>query len=166
MEYNIYSLGSWSLDTPDADERVGVAGKQSIAIGAPGQGDTGRGGASGAAAAGGEEVLSALVEVGDDALGFEIPDADAIVGGSAQPVAVGAEAHGVDDGAGIEGVQVLALGEVPQHRSAVLAAGGAQAAVGADGDGVDVAGVAAQVGEELELAEVPDLHGLVPAART
>lgn len=45
-----------------------------------------------------------------------------------------------------EGVEVLGLVEIPEHGGAVFAAGGAEGAVGGDGDGVDVAGVADMVG--------------------
>lgn len=42
------------------------------------------------------------------------------LGGGAQPVAVGGEGEGVDDVAGVQAVQALALCQVPQHRHAVL----------------------------------------------
>lgn len=48
------------------------------------------------------------------------PDLDAGPGGSAEPVAVGAEAQGVDDVTAVQRVQVLALVQVPQHGLAVL----------------------------------------------
>lgn len=44
-----------------------------------------------------------------------------------------------------------------------LATRGAEGSIRRDGDGVDVAGVAAMVGLELAVGEVPDLDGLVPA---
>ena len=43
------------------------------------------------------------------------PDLDGRPSGSAQPVAVGGEAHGADVIASIQSVQVLALIQVPQH---------------------------------------------------
>lgn len=49
--------------------------------------------------------------------------------------------------------------EVPEHGGAVLAAGGAEGAVGGDGDGVDVAGVADVVGLDPAGGEFPDLVG-------
>ena len=92
------------------------------------------------------------------ALALEIEDLDACRGGSAEPVAVGGEDEGVDDVTGLEGVEVLALVEVPEHGNTILAAGGSERAVGRDRDGVDVAGVAVVVGLELELRELPNLR--------
>ena len=71
----------------------------------------------------------------------------------------------MDDVAGLEGVEALALVEVPEHGGAVLAARRAEGAIGGDGDGVEVSGVANEVREELARVEVPDLDELVPAAR-
>lgn len=48
------------------------------------------------------------------------PDLDAGPGGCAEPVAVGAEAEGVDDVPSIQRVEVFALVEVPQHGLPVL----------------------------------------------
>ena len=90
-------------------------------------------------------------------LALKVEDLDAGGGGSAQPVAVGGEDEGVDNVTGLEGVEVLALVEVPEHGDTVLAAGSSERTVGRDGDGVDVAGVAVVVGLELELLELPDL---------
>jgi hypothetical protein len=92
------------------------------------------------------------------ALALEIEDLHARRRGRAEPVAVRREDEGVDDVASLERVQVLALVEVPQHRDAVLAPGRGERAVGRDGDGVDVPGVAVVVGLELELLELPHLR--------
>ena len=59
--------------------------------------------------------------------------------------------------AGVERVEVFRFVEVPEHGNAVLAAGGAEGAVGGDGDGVDVAGVADVVGLDAAGGEIPDL---------
>lgn len=59
--------------------------------------------------------------------------------------------------AGAQGVKVLGLVEIPQHGGTVLAAGGAERAVGGDGDGVDVASVANVVGLNAAGGEFPDL---------
>lgn len=59
--------------------------------------------------------------------------------------------------AGVEGVKVLGLVQVPQHGGSVLAARGAQGSVWGDGDGVDVAGVADVVGLETAGRELPNL---------
>ena len=58
---------------------------------------------------------------------------------------------------GGEGVEVLGLVQVPQHGGAVFATGGAEGAIGRDGDGVDVAGVANVVGLNAAGSELPDL---------
>ena len=59
--------------------------------------------------------------------------------------------------AGGQGVEVLGLVEVPEHGRAVFAARGAEGAVGGDGHGVDVAGVADVVGLDAAGGEFPDL---------
>jgi hypothetical protein len=64
----------------------------------------------------------------------------------------------VDFVAGLEGVEVLGFVEVPEHGCAVFAARGAEGAVGGDGDGVDVAGVADVVGLDSAGGEFPDLE--------
>lgn len=51
---------------------------------------------------------------------LQVPDLDAGGRGGAQPVAVGREAQRVDDVARVQGVQALALRQVPQHRHVVL----------------------------------------------
>ena len=87
------------------------------------------------------------------------------VGGGDEPVVLGGEAEGVDGGTGIEGVEMLAFRDVPQHDGAVLATGGAQGAIRRDGNGVNRSVVADELGAELHGRDVPDHHGLVPAAR-
>lgn len=138
-------------DAPRADDVVGVAGEQGLAVGGPGQRNTLR---VAALLAGALELGLELVDL---ALLLEIEDDDAAGGGSAEPVPVGGEDEGVDLVVGIERVQVLALVEVPQHGRAVLATGGAERAIGGDGDGVDVAGVADVVGLQLAGGELPNL---------
>ena len=56
-----------------------------------------------------------------------------------------------------ERVEVLGLVEIPEHGGAILAAAGAEGAVGRDGHGVDVAGVADVVGLDAAGGELPDL---------
>lgn len=48
------------------------------------------------------------------------PDLDAGASGSTQPVAVGAEAEGIDGVTAVQGVKVLAFVQVPQHGLTVL----------------------------------------------
>ena len=138
-------------DTPSADDVVGVTGEEGLAIGGPGQAD----------ALGVTALLSGSGELGlqliDLALLLKVEDDDAAGGGSAQPVSVGGEDEGVDLVVGIERVQVLALVKIPQHGGTVLATGSAEGAIGGDGDGVDVAGVAAVVGLQLAGGQLPNL---------
>ena len=61
--------------------------------------------------------------------------------------------------AGGQGIEVLGLVKVPEHGSAVFAARGAERAVGGDGHGVDVAGMAYVVGLDAAGGEFPDLLG-------
>ncbi len=61
----------------------------------------------------------------------------------------------------LEGVEVFRLVQVPKHGGAVFATGGAERAVGGDGDGVDIAGVAYMVGLDAAGGEFPDLDTYV-----
>jgi len=63
----------------------------------------------------------------------------------------------VDLVVGVERVEMLALVKIPEHRGTVLATGGAEGAIGRDGDGVDVAGVSDVVSLQLAAGELPDL---------
>ena len=140
-----------AVDAPDADHAVGVPSVQRRAVGRPRQRRA--------------RVLHALLgrrrevgpELDDRRLGLEVPDLDARGRGRAEPVAVGRERQRRDRVPGVERVEALALGQVPQARDAVLAARGAERAVGRDGDGGDVAGVLDEVEAELAVGEVPDL---------
>lgn len=59
--------------------------------------------------------------------------------------------------AGSQGIKMFGLVQVPEHGCAVFAAGGAEGAVGGDGHGVDVAGVADVVSLDPAGSEFPDL---------
>mmetsp|Transcript_9105 Transcript_9105/g.28847 ORF Transcript_9105/g.28847 Transcript_9105/m.28847 type:complete len:281 (+) Transcript_9105:58-900(+) len=146
-------------DAPDADVPVGVAGEEGGAVGRPAERD----------AVVRRRLLAHGGEVGlelvDDGLGLEVPDLDARRRRRAQPVPVRREDHRVDDVPRDERVEVLALVQVPEHGGAVLAARGAEGAVGRDGDRVEVPRVPHQVGAQLAVREVPHLDQLVPAAR-
>ena len=63
----------------------------------------------------------------------------------------------------LQSVEMLVVSEVPEHGLAVLAAAGAQGAVGAEGDGVEVPSVTHVVGLQLAVGQVPDLDILVPS---
>ena len=138
-------------NTPSADLVIRVSRKQRLAIRRPRQRHALR--------------LAALLahlhilrlELIDLALLLQIEDDDGGSGGGAQPIAVGREDEGVNFVAGGEGVEVLGLVEVPEHGGAVFAAGGAEGAIGRDGDGVDVARVADVVGLDAAVGELPDL---------
>ena len=138
-------------DTPAADLVVSVSSEQGLAVGAPGQGDT----------LGLPALLANLQVLGlqlvNLALLLEVEDDDAGGGGSAQPVAGGGEDEGVDLVTGGERVEVLGLVQVPEHGGSVLTTGGAQGAIGRDGDGVDVSGVTDVVGLDAAGSEFPDL---------
>lgn len=139
-------------NTPRADLVVGVTSEQRLAVVRPRERDALRL----------ARFLADLHVLGlklvDLALLLEVEDDDRGRGGGAQPVAVGREDEGVDLVAGGERVQVLGLVQVPQHGGAVLAAGCTERAVGRDGDGVDVAGVADVVGLDAAGGELPDLY--------
>lgn len=138
----------------DIDVTVGRSGEEHVAVRGPGQrGDPRES----------RDVLARLGDLVDDALGLEIPDLDAVVGGGTEPVVLRGERQGVDGGAGGQRVQVLALVDVPEHGSAVLATRGDQGAVRGDGQGVDDTVVTHQVGSQLAVGQVPDLDDLVPA---
>jgi len=138
-------------NTPSTDLVVGVTSEESLAVSAPGQGNT----------LGLTALLALLdvlgLELIDLALLLEVEDGDAGGGGSAEPVTVGGKDEGVDLIAGVERVEVLGLVKVPEHGGTVLATGGAERAVGGDGDGVDVTGVTNVVGLETAGSELPDL---------
>lgn len=96
----------------------------------------------------------------ENLLALKIKYLDAAGGGSTQPVSVGGEYESVDDVICFEGVQMLALVQVPKHGDAVLSSRGSERAIRGNGDGVDVAGVTVVVGLELELRQLPHLVGV------
>ena len=63
----------------------------------------------------------------------------------------------MDDVSSVKRAEVLALVQVPQHGDTVLATRGAEGTVRGNSDGVDVARVTRQVGDQLAVLEVPDL---------
>jgi len=146
-------------DLPDTDETISVSREESGSISRPGERD----------ALGILGLLTAVEELGtelvNNGLGLEIPDLDARVGGSAQPVAVGGEGKSVDDIAGLKRVEVLGVVQVPKHDNAVLATRGAKRTVRRNGDSVDVTSVANVVSSKLALGEFPNLDDLVPSTR-
>ncbi|RUS35573.1 hypothetical protein BC938DRAFT_476521 [Jimgerdemannia flammicorona] len=93
-----------------------------------------------------------LPEFIDNRLGLKIPDLNAGSGSGAQPVA------GVDDIPSLEGIQVLAFIEIPQHHDAILATRGAQRTIRRNGNSVNVASVPNVVRTELAFRKFPDLR--------
>merc|ERR1711971_1343650 len=116
-------LASGESDLPDADQVVGVACEEGLSVCGPGEGRARRSLGLGRR---GEDF--GLEFVHDD-FTFQIPDLDRSAGGGAEPVSVGREGEGVDGVAAVEGVEVLSLVEIPQHRLAVFAARRAQRTV-------------------------------------
>ncbi len=102
------SLSGGDGDLPDPDDAVGVAGEQRLSVGAPGHAEALRRVRGGVPA----DLRAQLLH---HVLGLQVPDLDGGPGGGAQPVAVGGEAQRVDGVGVVEGVQVLAVVEVPQH---------------------------------------------------
>ena len=66
--------------------------------------------------------LDVRLEVLHDVLRLKVPDLNRVLGRSAEPVAVGREAEGVDDGARIQRVQPLPLSQIPQQSPSGLTA--------------------------------------------
>ena len=99
------------------------------------------------------------LELINDGLGLQVPDLDAGRGGGAQPVTVGGEDQGVNDiiTLALQGVQVLALVQVPEHGDTITSTGSAKGTIGGNGDGVNVTGVSDVVGAQLALGKLPDL---------
>lgn len=81
-----------------------------------------------------------------NSLALKIEDFYTAGGGGTQPVSVWWENKGIDDVAGFERVQVLALVQVPKHGDAVFASWSSKRAIRRDGDCVDVTSVAVVVG--------------------
>merc|ERR1711994_270717 len=145
---------------PDTDDVVGVTSEQSLTVSRPSHGQALGWNRLPVARSAGHLWLQLLNHV----LALQVPDLDDRSGGGAQPVAVGREAQGVDDVIVVQGVQVLAIVQVPEHGLGVLAAGGAQGTVGRHGDGVQVSVMANVVGLELAVLQRPNLDHLVPSA--
>lgn len=149
---------SRNRDLPYANGVVRVTSEQGLTISGPGQGQT--------------LGLVGLGAIGDNVgaeffdgfLAGQIPDLDGGTIGNAQPVTVGGEAQGIDDVIVLQGVQVLAVIQIPQESLRVLAAGCAQRTVRGNSDGVQVAIVTVMVVLQLAVSQVPDLDGTIPTA--
>jgi len=155
-------LGILDLDSsgnaPDSDLVVSVSREQGGSVGRPGQGCAVW---SLGLLSNRWELRSKLIH---SSLAFQVPDLDGVLGGSAQPVSVRREAKVVDDVTGIERVESLSVSQVPEDGNAVLTTTGAQGTIRRDGHRVSVSTVSSQVGAELAVGQVPDLHHLIPSA--
>lgn len=140
---------------PDTDLVVGVAGKQGGSIGRPGQ----RGALWGLALAGNDLGLELVNQI----LVLKIPNLDGWTSSNAKPIFVGGEAQSVDDVVVVKSVQMLALGQIPEHGLKVLATRSTKGTIGRNGDGVQVASVANVVGLQLAVGQIPHLDHSVPA---
>lgn len=132
---------SYNKNVPDTDVSIGVTSVEGVSVGRPSEGEGLRG-----LAKSGVEVLDVLGELGNNALALQIPDLDGGVGGGAQPVSVGGEDEGVDGVSSIEGVQVLALIEIPKAGSSVSTTRSTERTVWADSASVQVTSVSDEVG--------------------
>ncbi len=140
----------------DIDISVGRSSEEDVAISGPRErSDPGELG----------NVLAWLGDAVDDSLGLEVPDLNAVIGGSAEPVVLGRERQGVDGGSGGQRVQVLAFVDVPEHSSSVLATRGDEGSIRGDGQGVDDTVVTNEVSSKLAVGQIPDLDDLVPTSR-
>ena len=97
-------------------------------------------------------------------LGFQVPDLDTLISGSAQPVSVGGEDKRVDDFTSIKGVKALAFVQVPKHGSSVLSSGSTERAIGGNADSVEVSVVSNEVVAELAVGQCPNLNKTIPTA--
>ncbi|GER32403.1 ribosomal RNA small subunit methyltransferase H [Striga asiatica] len=109
-------------------------------------------------------LLEVHLEIHNNAFALQIPNLNAGLSRSTQPIPVRAEAEGVDNRASIQRVELLPLGQIPEQNHTIFPTTGAQRAVGGDSRRVDVARVASQSRPELTIAQVPDLNGPVPGA--
>lgn len=154
---------------PDTDDAISVTSEESGSVLRPGKGDALDGLSTALRGDGLEDGLrlkGVEVEGDNENLGFEIPDLDVGLGGSAQPVSHGGEAEGVDDSRRLKRGKVTTLSQVPEHGGTVFTTRSAERTIRGHGNGVHVTLVTDEVGAELEpLSEGPDLHELVPTGR-
>lgn len=144
---------------PDTDLVISVTSIESRTISRPGKRDT-----LGMVSALGDGELG--LEVVDNGLAVQVPDLDRGGSGRAEPVTVGAEDEGMDEIAGLEGVQVLGGLEVPEHDSGVLATRSTESTIRRDSNGVAVSSMSNVVNGELRSGsvQVPNLDELVPTS--
>merc|ERR1712083_254384 len=105
--------GAGNRHLPDTDKVVTVSSKERLSIGAPCKGQALRGIGPGAARHLGPQLL-------DHVLALKIPDLDGGTGGCAQPVPVRAESKSIDGVSMVQGVEVLAIIEIPHFEQVGL----------------------------------------------
>jgi hypothetical protein len=98
-------------------------------------------------------------------LRLQIPNLDAFVSSSTQPVPVGREYQGVDNFTSIKRVKTLALIKIPKHGSSVLSSRGTKRTIGRNTHSVEVSSVSNEVVAEFAVGQGPDLDETIPSTR-
>ena len=142
-----------------SDLVVSVTSKEISSISGPGE--TG--------AVGDDGVLSNRGNIQLDfvnhALGFQVPNLDALGSGSTEPISVGGEDKRVNDITSLKRIKSLSLGEVPQHSDTIFSTRGAKRSIWGDSDSVQISVVTGKVVAEFAVTKVPDLDESVPTSR-
>jgi hypothetical protein len=99
------------------------------------------------------------------ALGFQVPNLDALGSGSTEPVSVGGEDKGVNDITSLKGVKSLSLSKVPQHGDTIFSTRSAKRSIWGDSHSVQISVVTGKVVAEFAVTKVPDLDESVPTSR-
>ena len=138
------------------DLAIGRTSKEGVTVSRPGERDNPR-----------QTTLdwARSLDLLKNVLVLQVPDLNGSLSSSAEPVVLGREGKGTDGAASLEGVEVLALVDIPEHSGTVLTTRSAERTVRGDGDIVDDTSVTREVSAELEVVKVPDLNELVPASR-
>jgi len=98
-------------------------------------------------------------------LSLQVPNLDEGSRRSAEPVAIGGEAKGVDDVRVVEGVEMLLIMQIPQHSLRVFSSRRAKGPVRGHSHGVQVSSVLIVARLQLAVGQVPHLDRLVPSTR-
>jgi len=106
-----------------------------------------------------------FVEFSNDSLGFQIPNLDSVLGSSAEPISGRRKDERIDDISSFEGVEGVALVQIPETSSSILASRSAESSVGRDSHSVDKTRVANQIVSELAVGKIPDFDEFVPTSR-
>lgn len=109
-------------------------------------------------------LLQIHLKVDYDALALQIPNLNAGLGGSAEPIPVRAKAERMNNGACVQRVKPLSLSQIPEQNHSIFAPAGAQRAVGRHGHRVHIPRVASEGGAQLAVGQIPNLYGLIPRA--